>query len=93
MNPLVRDDLLSAARTLRRSGWCQRKYFDPQTGGRCAVGAIEASARFRSCLACVRLSEHLGIDVNQLSSWNDAPGRTADEVIAAMEAAAHTEES
>ena len=76
--------LLRAAEVLERDGWTQ----GASTCGRkrCAMTAIgDADGRIeeRERLRAV-------IGSNSIVDWNDAPGRTASEVIAAMrEAARH----
>ena len=98
MTAQVAADLRAAAEVLRRDGWCQSRSH-ASTGEHCAAGAIEAAVdpnwqtssgweaeqnvRFGAALNAVQRR----IDL-VLTGWNDAPGRTADEVIAALEAAA-----
>ncbi|MGE0289088.1 MAG: hypothetical protein AB7I42_22820 [Bradyrhizobium sp.] len=47
----------------------------------CAIGAIWADDKDRRWGALLALGRHVGIEV---SAWNDLPGRTADEVLAAL---------
>jgi hypothetical protein len=97
-------DLRAAADVLRRDGWTQGAYHCE--GSHCAVGAIEMStgvwvkgqyrnyAEPRVTEAWRALMKHLGHDEpNAIFAFNDAPGRTADEVIAALEAAAQAAEA
>jgi len=84
----VARDLENAATLLRERGWCQNQY-RRDDGACCAMGAIEATAGVssRRALAAERLLlERLGC--KYVEEWNDAPGRTADEVITALESAA-----
>jgi hypothetical protein len=92
----VKRDLQNAATLLREMGWCQGDYF--ADGRRDFWGAIfdatnippwrDVSPRVYDAGAAV--AAHLGIDPlpSFIADWNDAPGRTAEEVIAAFEAAA-----
>jgi hypothetical protein len=81
---------LQAAEILREKGWVQDVMHSDQ--GYCMVGAIEAAARgshhFRFAVQDA-VNRHLGRHKSDaLSVWNDMPGRTREEVIAALEAAA-----
>lgn len=80
--------LEAAANRIERLGWCQRrngvKYGD---GPNCAVGAMIAVSTISDARpAQIRVENFLGVP--RLMEWNDAPGRTAEEVIAALRAAA-----
>lgn len=81
--------LRAAARHIEKHGWCQGEMFS-DAGASCAVGAIFSVTGLVGlplcCKALEAVSEHIGCD--KLSEWNDAPGRTAAEVIAALRAAA-----
>jgi hypothetical protein len=91
-------DLRAAADVLRRDGWTQGKFHDAETGCHCAAGALEVataadiSGRWLDSVRA--LSAQLRITPGPISvyRWNDDPGRTADEVLAALEAAAEAEE-
>lgn len=84
--------LLAAADHLERHGWQQ--WLSGSAGQPCClVGAIKVACRGVEAdyiAARNRLYEHLGTSsgVPLLVDWNDTFGRTADEVIAALRAAA-----
>jgi hypothetical protein len=103
----VAADLRAAAEVLRRDGWTRNTY-QSADGCKCALGALHYVAsnglsvsdadltleeEARAEAATNRLATHLGgaywITV---LTYNDSPGRTADEVIAALEAAADAAE-
>jgi hypothetical protein len=105
MTAQVAADLRAAADVLRRDGWIQLS--DHAYGGHCASGAIEVAIdpewedhreegweyeeNQRFSEATLRLCRL--VDASSVTGWNDAPGRTADEVIAALEAAAEAAEA
>jgi hypothetical protein len=75
----------AAAATIRERGWCQGTYF---SGDRCciygALGVVTRSPLVES--ECAReIVQDLGTG---LVKFNDAPGRTQAEVLAALEATA-----
>jgi len=76
--------LLMAAALLRRRGWCQNAYMD--NGGRyCVAGAIGNVTQGNNALwgeTMKKLTQFLSFNA---PTWNDRPGRTADEAIAALE--------
>lgn len=85
--------VLRRAATGYRAGdpWCQGRMEDPQTGGRCLGGQI---IKARKALG---LPWHVGVDAINAAArhvrssavyWNDAEGRTAEQVIQALEDAA-----
>lgn len=83
--------LLKAAQIIRERGWCQR--VGREADGRvCALGAIAEATRHTivEVIMCspvaARLRKH--ISGRTISDWNDEPGRTAGDVIAALETAA-----
>jgi hypothetical protein len=95
------EQALSAAADLIESrGWTTRYYARNESGQSvcyrddraacyCAMGAIGAVANRDYDLdeaACNRLRRSLGID--SIAEWNDAPGRTAEEVVTALRKAA-----
>ena len=103
MSAQVAADLRAAAEVLERGGWTQGRYYRPETGCRCAIGAIvavlgghdteftipdEAQPRWRAVEGALEAHLNHFIDI-----WNDEPGRTADEVIAALRAAADAAEA
>ena len=72
--------LLNAADYIEIYGWCQNQR--SLDGRVCAIGAIEAVAYGQSKDAARRaLIEYLG---ECIVVWNDAPGQTEVEVVAAM---------
>lgn len=90
----ARDVLLAAADVIECNGWCQDDA--GRVGGpRCVLGALrqaclpelpglahaEAHGRLRTFV-------HASGASFDLIAWNDAPGRTAAEVIAALRGAA-----
>jgi hypothetical protein len=97
-------DLRAAADVLRRDGWIQRNDHGPH--GHCAAGAIEVAIdpnsietrnegwdweqNERFSEATLILARSFNAEV---TAWNDTPGRTAAEVIAALEAAAQAAEA
>lgn len=86
--------LLRAADILRLDGWRQDdagRVGEP----RCVLGALRAACLPRHpdiehAEACGKLRAHVYERFGEadLVQWNDAPDRTADEVIAALRAAA-----
>jgi hypothetical protein len=80
----VAADLRAAADVLRRDGWMQGDVIN-QAGHSCALGALAVVSEDREHAAYRAFRDYLG---GPIGSWNDKPGRTADEVIAALEAAA-----
>jgi hypothetical protein len=99
----VAADLRAAAEVLRRDGWTQE--YMHCDGKHCALGAVEVvvdpdlhdddgwddeqNRRFADAAKLLRRVT----GESQIVDWNDAPGRTADEVIAALEAAAQAAEA
>ena len=100
MSAQVAADLRAAAEVLRRDGWTQGVFHDTTTGCRCLQGALDAVYAPRERMGAyvesdedatyVQLAKIIG--TNRVIDWNDKPGRTADEVIAALEAAAAAED-
>lgn len=84
------DFLKGAAELLVTKGWCQGDYSDG-AGRSCALGAMSfatRNARGRTPLwseLCDWL--RLGAGTDCIPTWNDTPGRSAEEVIRAMDAA------
>lgn len=88
------ETLREAAAIVRERGWTQGAYVDDD-GRVCIEGAIcEALGGPRPAVVpfapFVDADEELRAVIGYVSpvEWNDAPERTADEVIAALEAAA-----
>lgn len=98
-----REVLLKAAALVER-GWCQGHYALDDHGNPalveddascfCAEGAIIAAGRTDSgsdFMETVRvLGRAIGVHESKIIAWNDAPGRTQAEVVAALRAAAET---
>lgn len=84
-----RELLLKAADVIRESGWCQHSV--EYNGTVCLFGAMLIAD---GCNPWDTLSPLSMVAANQLGgittavNFNDTPGRTADEVIAALEGAA-----
>lgn len=77
--------LTQAAELIRRHGWVQRK-FGSDGGGFCLIGALIHASPSRYEDAYARVSQELG--ERSLISWNDAEGRTQEEVLELLERAA-----
>ncbi len=83
-----RQMLLDAADLLERDGWCQQAYQDGD-GHHCALGALDAvvgMAELKTIdwVAFSKANERLFGAVGQITHWNDARGRTAEEVISTL---------
>jgi hypothetical protein len=107
MSAQVAADLRAAAEVLRRDGWMQDDNGSCD-GPKCLAGAVnyvvtgalsvdefpeedeEQEARADAAMRVV--ADLVGENYVFIARWNDAPGRTADEVIAALEAAADAAE-
>jgi len=86
----VRDVLLHAALLIEERGWCQGLYEAPD-GRLCAIGALSvASGGDADIYVGGAADEALAriVCTAYIPHWNDATGRTAAEVIAALRAAA-----
>ncbi len=83
--------LLKSADLIRRHGWRQRDYGDC-TNGMCTMGAVARAAEYKSDdigAAQARVFKlPIASGYNAITVWNDAPERTAADVIAALEDAA-----
>jgi hypothetical protein len=91
------DVLDAAADYIRAHGWRQNGFGGPDCYGNhnpsCAVGAVRLQEVYSACFinpAVCAVERVVGLTSScDLAHWNDAPERTADEVITAlMEAAA-----
>ncbi len=73
-----------AADLLERDGWCQGR-FSTFARRRCLSGALMAADRWGSP-AVQQVQKQVLVHTGTWcpSQWNDAPGRTADEVIALL---------
>ena len=106
MTAQVARDLRAAAEVLKRDGWTQGDYFDPESGCKCVSGAIahvasqgrtpapgrlDLDGEFDRWAAAAKVFRRVVQD-DSIVNFNDTTGRTADEVIAALEAAADAAE-
>lgn len=79
-----RQVLLDAAKIVRQ-GWCQKAI--ERDGAYCAIGAMNM-AEFGDAFSCKgnsaygKLWDAVG---GSVATWNNAPGRTAEEVASTME--------
>jgi hypothetical protein len=89
----ARTVLLNAAELIRTRGWCQDRAVTPD-GRLCLIGALVVANSRVSVAAMIGSSYPLAHEaLNRLrcavlqspGRWNDAPGRTAAEVIALLE--------
>jgi hypothetical protein len=84
--------LMRAAEIIRERGWCQHNLKD-SIGRMCMVGAITEAQSCLGISAAGRAQDAVRheLQINGfISDWNNAPERTADEVIQALESAALT---
>jgi hypothetical protein len=72
---------------LVRDGWCQKTLKDDE-GKRCLIGAIPIGCFSPALHALENVTETHGVP-----RWNDKPGRTKDEVLAAIDKAIRIEEA
>jgi hypothetical protein len=89
--PVANRTLLQAADIIRERGWCQHVLVDPLSGGFCAEAAIRQAADgtpAKISLKSMPARALLEKRVETIPIWNDAPGRTKEQVIEALEAAA-----
>jgi len=89
---MARKILFKAAKRIERLGWKQGAY-GTEDGPCCIAGATIHVARELENHECGmaarrRLEAHLGLALFGLPAWNDTPGRTQAEVIAALRGAA-----
>lgn len=77
---------MKPSQLLREKGWCQGVGTDAQ-GQMCIMGCL-LKASGHDAIQAVKLANKLRSSLDHLSlvRWNDAPGRTKEEVIAALEA-------
>ena len=87
--------LRRAAESLRRNGWLQGDEGRPGRP-RCPLGALSGASRTKDELiaGAKMFTSALGLEWTHalglnIAAWNDVPGRTAEEVIEAMERAAY----
>jgi hypothetical protein len=92
------DELRAAADFLMTNGWIQHKFNEGYDGPSCALGAVGAVPggglaaenllrKFLFNNGFARFSDGT-VDCLSIGAWNDAPGRTVDEVVHAMLSAA-----
>ena len=89
----LKDTLVEARSLIQRCGWAQGSYAaygeGKQVIGYCALGAIcatHASPEIRH-IAIMRLSEQtIQYNGSDIVSYNDAEGRTKEEVLAVFDA-------
>lgn len=89
--PVERQSLLDAATYIEEHGWCQF-YLQMRSGAVCMLGAMSRTVP-RECgfdgawIRSVHLVQERTGCVG-ISTWNDAPERTKEEVVSALRAAA-----
>ena len=74
---------LLIARDMIERGWCQGRYQD-EADNVCLAGAINAAA---AKISIWTIPIYLLFDESSLFVWNDAPGRTKEEVLALIDGA------
>lgn len=81
--------LLKAAEIVRERGLCQGTFIG-RDGSICTVEAIWGATRGTENFvpALRRFADFMGLGINRVAVWSDAPGRTAEEVASALERAA-----
>lgn len=86
IEPKSRDLLvLEKARERIARGWCQN-WFSDDRGGLCIIGALSEAVGSKGDMKPWAIL--LGFDFrNPASTWNDAPGRTQQEVLDRFDAA------
>lgn len=88
----TRDVLHRAADLLEEFGWCQLDDGSKASGSMCLIGSVRAAAGdlgFNEALALRSVYASPAIPSLPMH-WNDAPGRTREEVIARLREAAET---
>jgi hypothetical protein len=91
----VAADLRAAAEVLRRDGW-SRWHFERSDGAHCAAGALHRVAPNSGAGMARRLAAHRAFSRctgHGVVQFNDYIAKDADEVIAALEAAADAAEA
>jgi hypothetical protein len=87
----VRKEAQAAADYIKKHGWCQGAYRDGKKC--CALGANRMANRAHdNSPLIVAACEVLNIDSYSLHKWNDAEGRTKQEVIDLYESIANSDE-
>lgn len=90
--------LLDAADVIRKQGWIQGSYhcgsYVCMMGAVCyAISKIAVPYKLpaNKIQIFIKAERRLGIFLNEMpANWNDAPGRTKEQVIAALEGAARS---
>ena len=94
----IRETAKRAAEVLRQRGWCQGMFCAnlDGTGPVCLMGAVSVAGgdgpnygfrgQRRDLHVAIADRVERSLDLRgSVAGWNDAPGRTADEVIAVLE--------
>jgi len=84
--------LRAAADLIDADGWQQGTYRGPRGERCCSAALADAAGPAGMLAAAAALSRQLGGPHVRIEDWNDAPFRTAAEVVAALRAAADAEE-
>jgi hypothetical protein len=83
--------LRRAAQIVRERGWTQGRY-EEEDGRMCVEGAMSLAHGYQApagnCDVVADLFALRQVTLENVVDWNDAPERTAEDVIAALEAAA-----
>lgn len=96
-------DILQEAKQLVEKGWCQRTFWTDTNGEAClpkyaacccALGALKIATNYSEFSGCNALSYYYAVEHvekfvpgRRISSWNDMPGRTQEEVVALFDTA------
>lgn len=83
----TRDVLRNAAKLIEKHGWVQGCFGDKRLGY-CAAGAINHVAPSGAAAGLAKDKLRQLAPDGLITLWNDAPGRTKDEVVAALRKAA-----
>lgn len=83
----VEEALANGRNSISEHGWQQGRLKDDE-GRFCLVGGMVRSGGKNVPIAALSLiSKVVGVPVEYLDDWNDAPGRTKEEVLAAYDKA------
>lgn len=83
----VGETLLRAADLLETEGWCQKS--GRKDGKRCAAVAIEDAAPSYEVEDSAWLRVYRALGGTSIVCWNDAPGRTQEDVTAFLRSVAY----
>jgi len=72
-----------AARLIERDGWCTETFAE-KDGSRCIAGAILAASADRTEYSQTAEEIERELGCGTLMQWNEAPGRTVEDVLAAL---------